>query len=228
MATYDRTADRLDTVAESPVCIPGHRFDDGRCGRRGRFWVGTMRDDVTRAPEGVLYRLEPGGVVLVLDEIRIPNSLAWSPDGRTMSFADSSSGTIRRYAFDPDTGAMESARPFAVTTPPGFPDGSTVDADDFFWDAAFNGGRIVRYAPDGRVARAIAVPVPCPTSCAFGGPGSNTLSVTTASRGMTPDEPGVRPSAGAPPAFERGVRGIAGPRRAGVEGSPHAVGGVGA
>lgn len=34
---------------------PGHRFNDGRCDRQGRFWVGTMHDD-TRALEGTPFR----------------------------------------------------------------------------------------------------------------------------------------------------------------------------
>ena len=36
---------------------PDHRFNDRKCDPRGRFWAGTM-NDVTRAPEGTLYRFE--------------------------------------------------------------------------------------------------------------------------------------------------------------------------
>lgn len=39
VALYDWATDRLDTVAELPARVPGHRFNDGRCDRRGRFWV---------------------------------------------------------------------------------------------------------------------------------------------------------------------------------------------
>ena len=208
VAVYDWAADRLDTVAELPARVPGHRFNDGRCDRQGRFWVGTMHN-ATRAPEGVLYRLDPRGeLVAMLGGICIPNSLAWSPDGRTMYFADSLAYAISSYAFDPATGAMGLARPFATTTPPGFPDGSTVDEDGFLWNAEFNAARLVRYAPDGRVDRVVTVPAPCPTSCAFGGPGLDTLFVTTASQGMTPDELDANPLAGALLAATTCVRGI--------------------
>ena len=35
------------------------RFNDGKCDRQGRFWVGSM-DDVGRGPVGTLYRFEAG------------------------------------------------------------------------------------------------------------------------------------------------------------------------
>ncbi len=41
---------------------PGMRFNDGRCDRQGRFWVGSMLDDGgPAAPVGVLYRLSGRG-----------------------------------------------------------------------------------------------------------------------------------------------------------------------
>ena len=216
VALYDWAGDELQTVAELPVREPGHRFNDGRCDRQGRFWVGTMHN-LTRAPEGVLYRLDRDGTLAaVMGGICIPNSLAWSPDGRTMYFADSLHYGISSYDFDPGTGAMGVARPFAATTPPGFPDGSTVDAEGFLWNAEFNAARVVRYAPDGRVDRVVPVPAPRPTSCAFGGPGLDTLFVTTASQGMAEEELAAEPLAGALLSLDVGVMGLPEPRWAGV------------
>ena len=89
LAIFDPATGSLATIATPPTKIPEHRFNDGRCDRQGRFWVGTMHNR-TRAPEGVLYRLDDGHqLVAVQSGICIPNSLAWSPDGRTMYFADS-------------------------------------------------------------------------------------------------------------------------------------------
>lgn len=220
VALYTWAQDRLEKVADLPERIPGHRFNDGRCDRQGRFWVGTMHN-LTRAPEGSLYRLDPGrGLTSVLQGICIPNSLAWSPDGRTMYFADSLQHAISAYAYDPATGDVGLPQPFASTSKPGFPDGSTVDAEGFLWNAEFNGGRLVRYAPDGRVDRVVPVPVPRPTSCAFGGPDLGTLFVTTTSQDMTPSELEAQPLAGALLALEVGVRGLAEPRWAGAAPQP--------
>lgn len=214
VALYDWQADLLEKVAQLPARVPGHRFNDGRCDRDGRFWVGTMHN-VTRAPEGVLYRLDPDGLVPMLDGICIPNSLAWSPDGGTMYFADSLQHAISRHDFEPRTGRMGPARPFVATVPPGFPDGSTVDADGFLWNAEFNAGRVVRYGPDGTVDRVIELPTKRPTSCAFGGPDLRTLFITSTSQAMSDAELEADPFAGALFALDAGVSGIAEPSWAG-------------
>jgi sugar lactone lactonase YvrE len=211
IAFFDPAAARLETIASPPARLPHHRFNDGRCDRQGRFWVGTMHN-LTRAPEGVLYRLAGRELVEVMAGIRIPNSLAWSPDGRTMYFADSLLYTIFAHDFDPASGTMGERRVFARTQAPGFPDGSTVDAEGCLWNAEFNAGRIVRYAPDGRVDRVVDAPVPRPTACAFGGPDLDMLYVTTASQNMTPAEREAQPLAGALLAMRVGVRGLPEPR----------------
>jgi sugar lactone lactonase YvrE len=76
IAVFDPDTGTLEPIAREEVHWPDHRFNDGRCDRQGRFWVGTMHN-VTRAPEGVLYcldgrcRLRP-----MARGICIPNSLA--------------------------------------------------------------------------------------------------------------------------------------------------------
>ena len=212
VSLFDPSTQALEPVASLPVRIEGHRFNDGRCDREGRFWVGTMHN-LTRAPEGVLYRLDGRGELIEkMSGICIPNSLAWSPDGRTMYFADSLLYTIYAYDFDAASGRMGEKRVFATTRPPGFPDGSTIDADGFVWNAEFNAARVVRYAPDGRVDRVVELPVRRPTCCAFGGPDLDILYVTTASQNMTREELDAEPLAGALLAFDVGVRGLPEPR----------------
>ena len=205
------------TGTMAPFVVPppqpdGHRFNDGRCDAQGRFWVGTMHN-VTRAPVGVLYRLEGSGpMVAVHTGICIPNSLAFSPNGRTMYFADSLRYAIFAHDYDLATGTMGVERLFAASTPPAFADGSAVDAEGFLWSAQFNGGQLVRYAPDGRIDRVLPLPVKRPTCCAFGGPDLDLLYITTASQNMSEAEMKVEPLAGALMAINVGVRGLPEPR----------------
>lgn len=215
IALFEPATGKLETVATPHARIPDHRFNDGRCDRQGRFWVGTMHN-ITRAPEGVLYRLdrERGELVTAKTGICIPNSLAWSPNGRTMYFADSLRYAIFAYDFDPTTGQMCNERKFAETRAPGFPDGSTIDADGYLWNAEFNAGHIVRYAPDGRIDSRIELPTGRPTCCAFGGPNLDILYVTTASQWMTESELSAQPMAGALLAVDTDVQGLLEPRLA--------------
>ena len=212
VAAFDPGTGTMSTVATPPTTIPGHRFNDGRCDRQGRFWVGTMHN-ITRAPEGVLYRLDPDGRMTAKHAgICIPNSLAWSPDGRTMYFADSLRYTIFAHDFDPENGEMSGERVFATSRKPAFADGSTVDAEGYLWNAEFNGWRVVRYAPDGRIDRVIEVPTHRPTCCAFGGPNLDVLYITTASQQMSAEELAQQPLAGSLLAIATGVCGLPEPR----------------
>ncbi len=202
----------LQTLARPDFTDPHHRFNDGRCDRQGRFWVGSMHN-LTRAPEGRLFRWDPvAGLVEQAGGLCIPNSLAWSPDGRTMYFADSLRHAIEASDYDPDLGQPGPWRTLARSTPPGFPDGSAVDAQGYLWNAEFDGARLVRYAPDGRVDRVIRMPVRRPTCCAFGGQHFEHLFVTTTSQRMTAEELAAEPLAGTLLLLDVGVRGLPEPR----------------
>lgn len=186
---------------------PALRFNDGKCDRQGRFWVGTMNDS-TREPVGELFRVDEHGARSVGTGIRVPNGTCFSPDGSTMYFADSDLQTIFAYALDTQTGEVSERREFAKTTLPAVPDGATVDEEGYIWVAEYGGGCIKRYAPDGSIERVLEMPVQNPTSCTFGGPDLDTLYITTASQRLSPDELAKQPLAGALLALRPGVRGL--------------------
>lgn len=212
VSLFDPADGGFETLARLPQRIEGHRFNDGRCDRQGRFFVGTMHN-LTRAPEGVLYRLQGRGPLqAVMTGLCIPNSLAWSPDGRTMYFADSLRHAIEAFDYDPVSGQPGTGRVIATTQPPGFPDGATVDAEGYLWSAQFKASRVVRHAPDGRIDRVIDLPVDKPTALAFGGPALDRLYITTASQHMSTAELAAQPLAGALLAIDPGVCGLPEPR----------------
>ncbi len=176
--------ERLEPFLPIEADIAGSRLNDGRCDRQGRLWVGSMaRGQAAHA--GTVYRCTAQEAVPVLHDIRVPNCTAFSPDGRTMYFADTPTGLIRAFDLDPSTGAISNERRFAkLPENSGFPDGATVDAEGGLWVAHWGGGRVSRFAPDGTFDRSITVPAPRVTCCAFGGPRLETLFITTARVGM--------------------------------------------
>ncbi len=198
----------LQAICDPEADAPENRFNDGRCDRRGRFWAGTMNDR-RRDPTGALYRLDPDHrCTRVRDDIIVPNSIAWSPDDRTMYFADTYRTVILAYPFDLDAGALGTPRTFADRFARGRPDGSTVDADGCLWNAEYAGGRVVRYTPRGEIDRIVELPVSQPTSCCFGGPDLEVLYVTTASQRLNPEQLAGEPLAGSVFAVAVGVRGL--------------------
>jgi sugar lactone lactonase YvrE len=208
IAAFDPDSGRLEPVATPSEPIPHQRFNDGRCDRQGRFWVGTLNDR-DRDATGTLFRLGPKlRLDPVLHPVTIPNSLAWSPDGTTMYFSDTTSREIWAYDFDAPTGTPSRRRVFARVPAPGTPDGSTVDAEGGLWNAEYDGWRVCRYLPDGKLDRVIALPVQRPTCCAFGGPGLRTLFVTTAAQKLSEQERAAQPLAGRLLALDVGIAGL--------------------
>jgi L-arabinonolactonase len=200
---------------------PHNRPNDGRCDRSGRFWYATMRDppDPSGATGG-LYRVDAGGgVALMLDGLFVGNGIAFSPDGRTLYCAESLPAvrTIWAFDLDPDSGDLSNRRIFATTVETGGrPDGAAVDSDGCYWSCLIDGGKIARFTPAGKLDRVIEVPVPWPTMCAFGGPGLDTLYITSLRRtGARAAEWPPQPLAGSIFACRPGVRGLPEPMFAG-------------
>ena len=82
------------------------------------------------------------------------------------------------------------------TQRPGVPDGSCVDAEGFVWNAVWEGYRVERWSPEGKLDRVIDVPVKKPTCCAFGGEDLATLFITSSRLGETDDDLRNQPQSG--------------------------------
>ena len=80
----------------------------------------------------------------------------------------------------------------------------TTDAEGCLWVGHWDGGRVSRFTPEGKLDRAIALPASRITSCTFAGENLDRMFVTSASEGRE-DEP----AAGALFEIDPGVRGLA-------------------
>jgi sugar lactone lactonase YvrE len=198
-----------DIFATPEAGFPNNRFNDGKCDRRGRFWVGSTDMDETD-PNGALYRVNgTGGVARLLPDVIVANGLGWSPDDRTMYFTDSGHGVIYAFDFDVETGDIDNRREFVRVDPAdGMPDGLAVDAQGFVWGAHWGGWRITRYDPEGRIDRVIEMPVPQVTSLAFGGDNLDQMYVTTGRLLLTDDQLREAPLSGGLFLIDAGVAGL--------------------
>lgn len=203
------TLEEPEIFATPEIHFAKNRFNDGKCDSRGRFWVGSTDMDETE-PNGSLYRVTGAGDVdRILPGVIVSNGLGWSPDDKTMYFTDSGHGLIYAFDYDADTGTIDNKRMFARVDPSdGMPDGLTVDADGFVWGAHWDGWRVTRYDPDGRIDRIIAMPVPNVTSLTFGGDSLDQMFITTARLGMSDDQLKESPLSGGLFTIDAGVTGL--------------------
>ena len=99
---FDPQTGALEFLLHAEQGQPENRYNDGRCDRRGRFWIGTMHCDI-KEPSGSFYRVGADrSVQRLFGGISVPNSTTFSPDDRTFYFADSFKRAIWAYDFDID------------------------------------------------------------------------------------------------------------------------------
>jgi sugar lactone lactonase YvrE len=207
---------RIATLDYDPAQM---RANDGKCDALGRFWVGTI-DETRQRRNAVLFsldsRTDPPVVKCQLNQTTLPaitaNGLAWSPDGRTLYWADTPSHRVYAWDFEVHSNAMTAQRTFAQFTPKpegwqfdpapdnggyaGRPDGAAVDVEGNYYVAMFEGRRVCKLAPDGTLLAEFATPVQCPTMPCFGGEDLKTLFITSASHHRSAAELAAFPLSG--------------------------------
>jgi sugar lactone lactonase YvrE len=202
---FDVQSGQARRIAKAPYDEREQRFNDGKADPQGRLWIGTLHD--AREFKGALYRYCKEEVRPMVADVAVSNGLAWSPDGRTLYWSDTKRHTVYAFDFDAGEGLLARRREFArfpqrdPSLPPqaygGRPDGAAVDVEGAYWVAMYEGGRLLRLSPDGRLLREVRLPLACPTMPCFGGPDLKTLFVTTVRDKRPPDELARWPWSGA-------------------------------
>ncbi|CAB9499618.1 regucalcin (senescence marker protein-30) [Seminavis robusta] len=175
------------------------RLNDGRCDPTGRRYIcGGYYGDREQFRMKVFncHWKDDSHTTLVhepiIDHVSVTNSLQFSPDGKTMYFADSPKQQIVAYDYNlqaPDTASLLSNERllYKLELKGAVPDGSCVDADGYLWNATWWGGiqssSVRRIDPNtGQVVFEVFMPdstsrVSC---CCFAGTNLDILFITTA------------------------------------------------
>lgn len=167
------------TLFSKPKKMLGRRFNDGKVGPDGRFYVGTT--DYNGA--GAFYRMDYDGTIsLLFDRVGCSNGLDWSPDGRTMYYCDSPQKKLEAFDFDPRDGALSNRRTvMMLPTDCGEFDGVCVDSEGMLWAAVWGAGCVLKIDPiAGCVMDRLDFPVRRTSCTAFAGSKLDTLIVTSA------------------------------------------------
>jgi sugar lactone lactonase YvrE len=196
------------------------RANDGKCDALGRFWIGTL-DETKLAHDAALYSLDcrAGRTPLLqrqTDPTHLPvttaNGLAWSLDGRTLYWVDTPSHVVHAWDFEVNSNTLSGHRQWAQFKPKpagwqfsadagnngygGRPDGAAVDVQGNYYVALFEGRRVCKLGPDGRLLAEWATPAQCPTMPCFGGADLQTLYLTSARHHRSAAELNAFPDSG--------------------------------
>ena len=199
------------------------RANDGKCDSAGRFWAGTMFEPRT-AQSAALWCLDArsaqrGSGIAVerkAGEATVANGLAFSPEAKTVYWADTPQHTIWAWDLDVATNGMTNRRVFKQFppkpegwqpfTPPhegqtnggylGRPDGACVDVQGNYWVAMYEGQRVLQLSPAGDILQNIPAPVLCCTMPCLGGEDLQTLYLTTARHGRSAADLAAQPLLG--------------------------------
>ena len=214
---FDTRSGYCALLADPPYNPAHERFNDGKCDPQGRFWVGTLYEP-RDPPLASLHCFSDDAFERKADGVTVSNGLAWSPDGATMYWSDTTAHEIAAFDFDGTTGGIRDRRVFArfprrqpgqdPATYGGRPDGAAVDAEGCYWVAMFEGQRLLRLSPQGELLREVILPVRCPTMPCFGGADLKTVYITTARAGRPSGELAEQPWAGCLLALDVEVPGL--------------------
>lgn len=172
------------TRYSKPHTLKGMRFNDGKVGPDGKFYLGTYSRDNSAA----FYRMDGDGTLTELfDKVGNSNGLDWDADG-VMYYNDTPTGRTDAIEF---CGGEIVGRREVFRYENGAPDGMCIDANGNLWTAVWGTSKVLCINPEkGCVVDEITLPVSQPTCCAFAGDNLKTLVITSAAHGrMLRDEP---------------------------------------
>ena len=209
LSTLSEAGD-LQSLLDLHPDTPEMRCNDAKCDPMGRAFVGTMPYQNV-AGAATLYRVDHGPrATVIMDDLTLSNGLGWDASGAAFWFIDSATQSVRRYAYDIDTGEVNALlETIHIPARTGMPDGLCVDDEGCAWVGLWGGSAVQRYTPDGRLDAVVEVPASQVTSCAFGGPNGATLFITTATHQLSAERLASEPLAGALFATDVGVSGPA-------------------
>ena len=135
-----------------------------------------------------IITVEPDGTARVgAEQVRGPNGIAITPDGRTLIFSEAAASRMGALDIAPN-GDLSNLRVAAETPPGTCPDGMCLDAQGGIWAALvveigppmLPGPGFVRYDAQGKQTHLIALEEGRhAVACAFGGPDRKTLFLCT-------------------------------------------------
>lgn len=176
---YFRSPDGNLSLAHKPVDIKGRRFNDGKVGPDGCYYVGTTDDN----HKGAFYRLSNGVLTELFDNCGCSNGLDWTDDTKKLYYCDSREQKVECFDFSMlNHNVSNRTTILEIPEKSGSADGMTIDAAGNLWVAVWGGRCVLNIDPSaGKVIKKIDIPAEKVSSCCFAGEDLKDLIITTAS-----------------------------------------------
>lgn len=215
--SFDPLSGAVILLSKPEPDIPQNRMNDGACDPQGRFWLGSMMQNIGPEGEDLDITSDTGNLFCVTasgqsqkmeKNIGVSNGPCWSPDGEIFYFSDSKNQIIYAYDFNGSKGTISNRRVLNDTKAHGYPDGATVDAEGYIWSARWEGSCVLRIDPQGCIDRVVEMPATRVTCPVFGGPELDTLYLTTSRAHVDAATLARYPQQGGVFALKPGVKGM--------------------
>ncbi|XP_077498102.1 regucalcin-like [Amblyomma americanum] len=206
---FDWTTSKSEVLTQVDSDKPTNNFNDGKCDVTGRLWAGTTGEhkdaELIQKENGSLFSIDSTTLKVTahVTKVNLSNGMTWSPDNLSMFYVDSFTRSVYSFGFDAASGQLSNRQVLVdfnskeEYTQCGYPDGMTVDVNGKLWVACYAAGRVINIDPDtGKLLRTVLLPVSNTTSCCFGGENYDELYVTSAWKGLTPEQMSAEPLAG--------------------------------
>ena len=184
---YDYNENKFELKLSIEGDLPNNRLNDAKIDQNGNLWFGTM-DNTEKEQSGSFYCLKPNYELIKIDDsYTVTNGPAITNDDKKLYHVSSLQKKV--FCYEKNNTVLSNKRIFfELDQKDGYPDGLTIDEENFIWLAVWGGAKVVRISPDGEVDKIIKFPTSQITSCVFGGSEMNILFVTSASVGKNLSE----------------------------------------
>ncbi|MDZ7720963.1 MAG: SMP-30/gluconolactonase/LRE family protein [Balneolaceae bacterium] len=181
LAYFDIESEIVTPIDNNFTLGEGTRSNDGKCDPAGRFWFESLDYNLENGSGNLFCVDSELKVEKKLDQLTIPNGMAWNSSCDTFYFIDTIARELYSFQYQKDTGEISDRSViYEFDEELGYPDGMTIDSDDKLWIALYAGGKVIQINPkNGHIEFEVRLPVPKPTSCTFGGEDLKTLFITT-------------------------------------------------
>lgn len=184
-----RTAAGGETIVADLTALEHVQINDMTVSAEGRAYIGGFGFDINKGEQfatssimlvdlsGGARAPSPANPVVAAANMRFPNGMVITPDGKTMVAAETVGRCLTAFDIIED-GTLSGRREWAAL--PVFPDGICLDAENAIWVASPTTGECLRVREGGEITHTIKSKAKGVYACMLGGPHGTTLYLCTA------------------------------------------------